>query len=66
MLHPRLALPATLGASMLTVELLRVLTLESLVHFSGGESADFVPNVFDLGPSHLYRRTLVPELLLTD
>ncbi len=66
MFHTWLALLATLWASMLVVELLGVLTLQGLFHFGGGESTDFVPNVFDLGPSHLYWRPLVPELLLTD
>jgi len=66
MLHTRLAPPATLGASLLVVELLRLLTLQGLVHFGGGESADFVSNIFDFGPSHFDRRTLLPEFLLTD
>jgi hypothetical protein len=66
MLHTRFALPATLWASVSVVELLRLLTLQGLVHFGGGQSADFVSNVFDFGPSHLDRRPLLPELLLTD
>jgi len=66
MLHTWLALPTTLWASVSVIELLRMLTLDGLIHFRGGQPADFVPNILDLGPSHLDRRSLVSELLLTD
>jgi hypothetical protein len=48
------------------IEFIGLLSLESLIDFGGSEPADFVSDVFNLGPRQIGRRTVLAIRLLAD
>jgi hypothetical protein len=59
MFHAWPAELATSGTGSCVVEFLGLLTLHGLVKFGGSELANFVPEIFDLGPSQFDRWPVV-------